>query len=48
MPIVPTDYAMKKSDTNFIRRERRIDSYVLNWRLIMATQLMGESQQVGN
>ena len=36
------------SETTFIRRERRIDSYDLNWRLIMATQLMGESQVGGS
>ena len=41
-----TNYIMEKSGktNNFIRRERRIDNYELNWRLVMATQLMGESQ----
>jgi hypothetical protein len=45
-----TDYVMKKLGCadNFIRRERRIDNYELNWRLVMATQLMGESQVGGS
>jgi hypothetical protein len=43
-----TDYVMEKAEKDFIRRERRIDSYTLNWRLIMATQMMGESQVGGS
>ena len=42
------DYLEQKSDTTFIRRERRVDNYDLNWRLIMATHLMGESQVGGS
>jgi hypothetical protein len=36
------------AESNFIRRERRVDSYEMNWRLVMATQLMGESQVGGS
>jgi hypothetical protein len=44
-----SNYVSDKSDTNdFIRRERRIDSYELNYRLILACQLMGESQVGGS
>jgi hypothetical protein len=43
-----SDYMLDQSETYFIRRERRIDNYELNWRLIMATQLMGESQVGGS
>jgi hypothetical protein len=45
-----TDYIMEKSGAtnDFVRRERRIDNYELNWRLMMATQLMGESQVGGS
>jgi hypothetical protein len=32
----------------FICRERRIDNYELQWHLVMATQLMGESQVGGS
>jgi hypothetical protein len=39
-----SDYAEEKYETTFIQRERRIDNYEMNWRLIMATQLMGEFQ----
>jgi hypothetical protein len=35
-------------DHNFIRHERRVDNYSLNWRLVMATQLLGESQVGGS
>jgi hypothetical protein len=38
----------EQSDHDFIRRERRVDNYVLNWRLVMATQLLGESQVGGS
>ncbi len=43
-----TNYMEEKSDHDFIRRERRVDNYVLNWRLLMATQLLGESQVGGS
>jgi hypothetical protein len=43
-----TDYVEQKSEASFIRRERRVDSYELNWRLLMSTQLMGESQLGGS
>jgi hypothetical protein len=43
-----SSYVEDGSDTNFIRQERRIDSYKLNWRLIVATQLMGESRVGGS
>lgn len=33
---------------NFLWRERRVDNYELNWRLTLATQLMGESQVGGS
>ncbi len=39
-----TNYMEEKSEHDFIRRERSIDDYVLKWRLLMATQLMGELQ----
>jgi hypothetical protein len=39
-----TTYVEQKMESTFLRRERRIDSYKLNWRLIMAMQLMGELQ----
>jgi hypothetical protein len=42
------DYMLEQTETNFLRRERRIDNYDLNWRLLMATQLMGESQIGGS
>jgi hypothetical protein len=35
-------------EDNFIRRERRIDNYDLNWQLMMAAQQMGESQVGGS
>jgi hypothetical protein len=38
----------EKLDHDFIRRERSIDNYILIWRLLMATQLMGESQVGGS
>jgi hypothetical protein len=41
------NYMVDQSDDDFIRRERGVDSYNLNWRLLMATQLMGESQVGG-
>jgi hypothetical protein len=44
-----SDYMLEQSEkTGLIRRERRIDNYELNWRLLMATQLMGESQIGGS
>jgi hypothetical protein len=43
-----TEYMQDKSERDFIRRERRIDNYDLNWRLVMCTQLMGESQVGGS
>ena len=43
-----TDYAKNKSPDDFIRRERRVDSYEMNYRLILATQLMGEGQVGGS
>jgi hypothetical protein len=36
------------NNSSFLRRERRIDSYEINWRLISATQLLGESQVGGS
>ena len=42
-----TNYIVAKTvaeDSSFLRRATRIDHYDLNWRLAMATQLMGESQ----
>jgi hypothetical protein len=36
------------TETNFLKRERKIESYEMNWRLIMSTQLMGESQIGGS
>jgi hypothetical protein len=38
----------EKQNKDFICRERQIDSYEINWRLILATQLMGESQVRGS
>jgi hypothetical protein len=43
-----SDYVEEKLETSFIRREARIDSYEMNWRLLMSTQLMGESQVGGS
>jgi hypothetical protein len=43
-----SDYMKDKSDHELVRSKRRIDSYDLNWRLLMATQLMGESQVGGS
>jgi hypothetical protein len=43
-----TDYMEEKLDQNFIRCEQRVDNYLLNWRLVMATQLLGESQVGGS
>jgi hypothetical protein len=42
------NYMEEKSDHDFIRQERCVDNYVLNWQLLMATQLMGESQVGGS
>jgi hypothetical protein len=42
-----TDHAEKDKD-DFIRQEHRIDCYELNYWLIVATQLMGESQIGGS
>jgi hypothetical protein len=41
---IRSNYIVTQSDKDFICRERRIDNYELNWRLIMATQLLGELQ----
>jgi hypothetical protein len=38
----------KEDDANFLSRQSRVDSYELNWRLILATQLLGESQVGGS
>jgi hypothetical protein len=43
-----SNYMDDQSNITFIRRERRIDNYELNWRLIMTTQLIGESQMAGS
>ena len=43
-----TNYSDEHYEHDLIRRERRIDNYDLNWRLIMATQQMGESQVGGS
>ncbi len=41
---IRSDYMVEKSEEVMIRREWRIDNYDLNWRLLMATQLLGKSQ----
>jgi hypothetical protein len=43
-----SDYMEKNSGTTFVRSERRIDSYEMNWHLLLATQLMGEAQVGGS
>jgi ribosomal protein L37AE/L43A len=43
-----SEYELEKDKDDFIRRERRINFYELNYRLILATQLMGESQIGGS
>jgi hypothetical protein len=40
---------LEQSDKqDFIQKGSRIDSYELNWRIILATQLIGESQVGGS
>jgi hypothetical protein len=43
-----SDYGRKQSDNGFICCQRQVDSYEKNYRLILATQLMGESQVGGS
>jgi hypothetical protein len=37
-------YVEEQAETTFLRCARCIKSYEMNWRLVMSTQLMGESQ----
>jgi hypothetical protein len=44
-----SNYMLDQSEKqDFIQKGSRIDSYKLNWRLILATQLIGESQVGGS
>jgi hypothetical protein len=46
--ILQSNYLLENRETDdFLHRERPVDSYELNWRLILATQLLGESQVGG-
>jgi hypothetical protein len=38
----------ENSELTFISRKQHINSYQLNWRLVMSMQLMGESQVGGS
>jgi hypothetical protein len=43
-----SDYMLEHSKNDYIRPEHQINNYEVNWRLLMATQLIGESQVGGS
>jgi hypothetical protein len=46
---IQSNYQLENRESDdFLPRERRADSYRLNWRLILTTQLLGESQVGGS
>jgi hypothetical protein len=43
-----SDFVVQSTETNESDSRQRVDKFELNWRLIMATQLLGESQVGGS